>query len=198
VRKEHHLEYILSDLGPIFEGCEEGVRRTTTIVKDLRTFSRMDSGQSTRIDLGKSLDTTLNVARGQLVGIDIDRQYADVPGIECLAGQIDQVFMNLVVNAADAMGESGTLGIRVSEGADDTVVVEVEDDGTGISGENLQHIFEPFFTTKEVGKGTGLGLAISYGIVGLHGGRIEVESEVGRGTVFRVYLPVQFSGNTGS
>jgi signal transduction histidine kinase len=94
------------------------------------------------------------------------------------------------------MGESGTLGIRVSESADDTVVVEVEDDGTGISDENLQHIFEPFFTTKEVGAGTGLGLAISYGIVGLHGGRIEVESEVGRGTVFRVHLPVQFSGNT--
>jgi signal transduction histidine kinase len=198
VRKEHHLEYILSDLGPIFEGCEEGVRRTTTIVKDLRTFSRMDSGRPARLDVPQSLDTTLNVARGHLVGIDIDRQYANVPGIVCLTGQIDQVFMNLVVNAADAMGESGTLGVRVSDGADDTVVVEVEDDGTGISDENLQHIFEPFFTTKVVGKGTGLGLAISYGIVDLHGGRIEVESEVGRGTLFRVYLPVHFGGNTGS
>jgi two-component system NtrC family sensor kinase len=103
-----------------------------------------------------------------------------------------------VVNAADALGESGTLGVRVSEGDDDTVVIEIEDDGTGISNENLQHIFEPFFTTKVVGTGTGLGLAISYGIVDLHGGRIEVESEVGRGTVFRVHLPVQFSGNTSS
>jgi signal transduction histidine kinase len=158
----------------------------------------MDSGRPTRLDLRESLDTTLNVARSHLIGIDIDRQYADVPAIECLTGQIDQVFMNLVVNAADALGESGTLGVRVSEGADDTVVVEIEDNGTGISDENLQHIFEPFFTTKMVGAGTGLGLAISYGIVDLHGGRIEVESEVGRGTVFRVHLPVQFSENTSS
>jgi two-component system NtrC family sensor kinase len=198
VRKEHHLEYILNDLGPIFEGCEEGVRRTTTIVKNLRTFSRMDSGQPTRLDVRESLDTTLSLARSHLIGIDIDRQYADVPEIECLTGQINQVFMNLVVNAADALGESGTLGVRVSEGADDTVVVEIEDDGTGISGEAFPHIFEPFFTTKEIGTGTGLGLAISYGIVELHEGRIEVESEIGRGTLFRVHLPVQFSGNTGS
>jgi signal transduction histidine kinase len=198
VRKEHHLECILSDLGPMFEGCEEGVRRTTTIVKDLRTFSRMDSGRPTRLDVRDSLNTALNLARGHLIGIDINRRYADVPAIECLTGQIDQVFINLVVNAADAMGESGTLGVRVSEGADDTVVVEIEDDGMGISDENLHQIFEPFFTTKVVGAGTGLGLAISYGIVDLHGGRIEVESEEGRGTLFRVHLPVQFSGTSGS
>jgi signal transduction histidine kinase len=119
---------------------------------------------------------------------EVVKEYGDIPQIECFPSQLNQVFMNLLVNAAHAIPERGRIMLRT--GHDDSMVwVEVEDTGQGISQEHLGRIFEPFFTTKPVGKGTGLGLSLSYGIVQKHGGRIEVASEVGKGTRFRVILP---------
>jgi signal transduction histidine kinase len=114
--------------------------------------------------------------------------------VQCLASELNQVFMNLLVNAAHAVDKTrGTIRIRTGA-AGDEVWVEIEDDGCGISADNLSRIFDPFFTTKPVGKGTGLGLSLSYGIVKKHHGRIEVDSELGRGTRFRVTLPVKREG----
>jgi two-component system NtrC family sensor kinase len=122
---------------------------------------------------------------------DIVKDYGEIPEIECLPSQINQVVMNLVVNAAHAMGETrGRITIRTGA-SDQEVWLEVADTGSGIAPETLKRIFEPFFTTKPVGKGTGLGLSLSYGIVHRHGGRIEVDSVVGQGSCFRVSLPVR-------
>ncbi len=116
------------------------------------------------------------------------RQYAGLPDIECMPSQLNQVFMNLLVNAAQAIENRGTITVRTGSSGDE-VWVEVEDTGKGIAPEHLNRIFDPFFTTKPVGKGTGLGLSLAYGIMQKHKGRIEVKSELGKGTTFRVCLP---------
>jgi signal transduction histidine kinase len=135
------------------------------------------------------LDSTLNVAWNEIkYKADVVKEYAGVPELYCLPSQINQVFLNLLINAAHAIEDKGTIIVRT--GYDDRIVwVEIEDNGCGIAQEHLDHIFEPFFTTKPVGKGTGLGLSIVYGIVQGHQGKIAVRSEVGKGTVFRVALP---------
>jgi two-component system NtrC family sensor kinase len=126
--------------------------------------------------------------------VRVEQDYDRLPPVECLAGQLNHVLMNLIVNALDAMDEQGVLAIRTRSLEGERVRIEIEDSGCGIPPDVLDHIFEPFFTTKEVGKGTGLGLAISYGIVTRHCGSIAVQSEPGRGTCFAVELPVRFQG----
>ncbi len=122
---------------------------------------------------------------------DVVKEYGDIPDIECLPSQINQIVMNLVVNAAHAIGEQrGRITLRTGV-ADEEVWLEVADNGAGIARENLSRIFDPFFTTKPIGKGTGLGLSLAYGIVQKHAGRIEVDSEPGRGTTFRITLPIR-------
>jgi signal transduction histidine kinase len=193
IREEYELDYVLGDLPGVFESCDEGVERTTTVVRDLRTFSRHDEAECQSVNLSESLESTLGLLRSRLTGIRVEREYDDLPLVECLAGQMGQVFLNLLTNAADAVGDSGTIRVRARTMDADRVCVEVEDDGCGIAPDQLDRIFDPFFTTKEVGKGTGLGLSITYGIVYRHGGRIEVASAPGEGTCFRVELPVCFT-----
>ncbi len=193
IRREHDVDAVVGDLGAVFEGCTEGIERVTGLVRDLRTFSRPDRGEPTEIDLHASLDATLMLLRAPLARCEVTRDYGDLPGVECLSGQIDQLFMNLLANAADAVAGQGRVTIRTRALGADRVVVEVEDGGCGIEPGVLEKIFDPFFTTKPVGKGTGLGLSISYGIVTRHGGSIQVRSEPGRGTCFRVELPVRFA-----
>jgi two-component system, NtrC family, sensor kinase len=173
------------------ESCE-GIGRVRQIVQDLKDFSRIDAGQEWLwADLHKGIDSTLNIATSEVrYKADVVKAYGEIPQIRCLPSQINQVVMNLVVNAAHAMGtKRGQITIRTGS-AGDQVWFEVADDGCGIPPENLSRIFDPFFTTKPVGQGTGLGLSLSYGIVQKHGGRIEVDSTPGRGTCFRVTLPV--------
>ena len=190
------LPFVIEDLPQVLEACEEGVSRATAIVKDLRSFSRTDSGKPSEIDLSASIDAAVNLLRGRLSGIQVVRDDEPLPPIQCLEGRISQVLVNLLSNAADAIeqrGGGGTITIRTRLLPDgERVLLEVEDDGCGIPESELERIFEPFFTTKEVGRGTGLGLSISYGIVTGHGGTIRVRSQVGRGSTFAVELPVRY------
>ena len=168
--------------------CWSGAKR-----EDLRDFARVDSSQDWQFaNLHHGIDSTLNIVASEIkYRADVVKEYGSVPDIECLPSQINQVVMNLVVNAAHAIGEGrGRITIRTGCFADE-VWLEVADNGSGIPTETLKRIFEPFFTTKPIGQGTGLGLSLSYGIVQKHSGRIEVQSTVGEGTTFRVILPAR-------
>ena len=189
-RRDNEIDAVLGDLDDLFDECEEGVTRMTVLVRDLLSFSRPGPDEPSSMNLHTMLDSALTLLRGQLTGVEIDRDYADLPSVSCQAGPLSQVFVNLLANAADAVGESGTIRIRTFRVDDDHVGVDIEDTGCGIAPEEVEHIFEPFFTTKEVGAGTGLGLSISYGIVARHAGTISVESEPGKGTRVRVELPI--------
>jgi len=167
----------------------EGIDRAAGIVRDVKGFSHAGVGARQTVDLNPLLDRVVRIAEPQLRGrARIERHYAAIPPIPCAPQELQQVFLNLVLNAGQAVAEGGRIAIRTGED-DGAVVVAVEDDGSGIAPEHVDRIFDPFFTTKPVGEGTGLGLAISYQIVRNHGGEIAVDSERGRGTRVTVRLP---------
>ena len=149
-------------------------------------------------DLERGMDSTLNVAWNEIkYKAEVVKKYAGLPEVECMPSQINQVFLNLLVNAAQSMESKGTITICTGS-AGNEVWVEVADTGKGIPASQVSRIFEPFFTTKPVGQGTGLGLSISYGIVKNHGGRIEVKSETGKGAAIRVWLPIKRPAASGA
>jgi signal transduction histidine kinase len=178
------------------EASRDACRRINEIVRSLRNFARLDEAERKPADLHEGLDSTLTlVAHLTKNRITVRRDYGQLPQVDCYANQLNQVFLNILVNAAQAIAAPGEIGIRTrfvpAAGAEsDSVIVEISDTGCGIPPEHLAKIFDPGFTTKGVGVGTGLGLAISYRIVAQHQGRIEVDSAVGRGTTFRIILPV--------
>ncbi len=197
-REKMRIDAILKNLDVLFEDSREGLERVTEIIQNLRDFSRVDqSSDFARYNVNEGLAATLVVARNAIkYSADVVTEFDEIPEIFCHPGQINQVFLNLVVNAAQAIEsqerqERGRITIR-TYAADSHVVCEIEDDGPGIAPEDRRKVFDPFFTTKPAGKGTGMGLSISYDIiVNKHKGRISVESEVGRGTVFTIKLPLQ-------
>jgi two-component system NtrC family sensor kinase len=193
LKAEHDYDYLRADILQLLDESREGALRVKQIVQDLKDFSHVGEQGRQWADLHKGLDSTLNIVHNEIKYVaEVVREYASLPDIECLASQLNQVFMNLLVNAAQAMqGRRGTIRVSTRALGDDEVVVEVQDAGEGIAPENLKRIFDPFFTTKPVGKGTGLGLSLSYSIVRKHHGRIEVDSQLGVGTTFRVVLPVR-------
>ena len=191
LRERIELDYLKEDIPTLMAESKEGISRVRKIVQDLKDFSRVDARQEWEwVDLHQGIDSTLNIVNNEIkYKADVVKRYGQLPDVECLPSELNQVFMNLLVNAAHAItAERGTITIRTGCEGDD-VWVEVADNGCGISKENLSRIFDPFFTTKPVGKGTGLGLSLSYGIVKKHAGRVEVTSEVGVGTTFRVSVP---------
>ena len=192
IKKEIKYEEVLSELSSIIADCREGARRIRDIVMNLRTFSRLDEAEVTQIDIHASIDSTLRIL-SQYYNSDhiaLKREYATLPPIHCFAGQLNQVWMNLLMNAAQAIG-SGPGEVRVETGVkDEMVFVRISDTGSGIKPEDMEKIFEPFFTTKPVGVGTGLGLSISYGIITNHGGTITVASTPGKGTAFTTLIPL--------
>ncbi len=194
LKAEADFEFLKEDIPTLLAESREGTERVRRIVQDLRDFSRVDSAQQWELaDLRTGLDSTLNIVMNEVkYKAEVVKEYGPIPPVECIPSQLNQVFMNLVVNAAQAMpeGRRGTIALRCGS-AGNEAWVEVADDGSGMSEETLKKIFDPFFTTKPVGKGTGLGLSLSYGIVEKHGGRIEVESSPGVGTRFRVVLPLR-------
>jgi signal transduction histidine kinase len=191
LKNEIDFPYLAEDIPNLMKESQEGLLRVKRIVQDLKDFSHVDESNWQYANLEQGLDSTLNVVANEIkYKAEVVREYAGLQDVECLPSQLNQVFMNMMINAAQSIENKGVVTIRTgAEG--DQVWVEVEDTGKGISPENLSRIFDPFFTTKPVGKGTGLGLSLSYGIVQKHHGRIEVKSEVGRGTVFRVWLPLK-------
>jgi len=196
--KTEDIEYILDDIVELVEESVEGTRRVKEIVQGLKSFSRIDDAAETAADLNEGLDATLKVVANELkYKCEIVKDYGELPLVPCSLAQLNQVFMNLLVNAAHAIEDHGTVTI-VTRLEDRFAVVEVRDTGRGIPDDKIGSIFDPFFTTKPVGTGTGLGLSISYGIIEEHGGDISVESEVGVGTVFTIRLPLGGEGRVTS
>ena len=193
LRESIDLDFLQQDIPVLIKESKEGIGRVAQIVKDLKNFSRVDSDQQWQLaSLQQGIDSTLNIVANELkYKADLVTDYQPLPEIECLPSQLNQVVMNLVVNAAQAIGpERGTITLR--NGVDgERVWLEVSDSGCGIDQEHLAKIFDPFFTTKPVGQGTGLGLSLSYGIVKKHGGQISVQSQPGVGSTFRVELPIR-------
>ena len=199
LKEKLELGFLKEDIVSLMQESEEGIERVRKIVQDLKEFSHVDSQQDwTWMNLHKGIDSTLNIINNEIkYKADVVKEYGDIPEIECLSSQINQVIMNVLVNAAHAIGnERGRITIRTG-GGNEQVWLEVEDTGCGIPQENLSRIFDPFYTTKAVGKGTGLGLSLAYGIIQTHGGRIDVHSEVDKGTTFRITLPVQRAAANG-
>jgi PAS domain S-box-containing protein len=183
--------YLLGDLPKLIAECREGTERVRVIVNDLKSFSHADEGEWQPASLEKCLDSTLNIVWHELkYKAEVVKDYGAIPDVCCLPAQLSQVFMNLLVNAGQAIAERGTITLRTGA-ADGEAWVTVEDTGRGISPENLKRVFDPFFTTKPVGQGTGLGLSLAYGIIERHRGRIDVSSEPDKGTVFRITLPLE-------
>jgi two-component system NtrC family sensor kinase len=193
LREEVELDFLKEDIPALMAECREGIERVRKIVQDLKDFSRVDGRQEWEMaDLHRGINSTLNIVNNEIkYKADVVREYGDLPDVECLPSEINQVVLNLLVNAAHAIGERrGVITIRTGR-AGDEVSIQIADDGCGIAPENLARIFDPFFTTKPIGEGTGLGLSLSYGIVQKHHGRIDVWSEPGRGTKFTVHLPIK-------
>ncbi len=190
-KKNVDFPYLVEDIPSLLKESQDGLARVTRIVQDLKDFSHVDEANWQHANLEQGMDSTLNVVSNEIkYKAEIVKKYSGLPEVECMPSQINQVFMNLLVNAAQAIEKKGTITVRTGTSGDE-VWLEVEDTGKGIDPEHINRIFDPFFTTKPVGKGTGLGLSLSYGIIQKHNGRIEVNSEVGKGSTFRVWLPVR-------
>ncbi|ABB33685.2 multi-sensor hybrid histidine kinase [Geobacter metallireducens RCH3] len=185
-KKTLKIEYIMGDIDGLITESLDGAERVKKIVQDLKGFSRVDEAEVKVVDLRECLDSTINIVWNELkYKATLKKEYGDVPPLRCNPQQLNQVFMNLLVNAGHAIESQGEITVRTWREGEDAFIA-ISDTGCGIPEEIRARIFEPFFTTKEVGKGTGLGLSISYDIVKKHGGEITVESEQGRGTTFTV------------
>lgn len=195
-KEEIDYEYLVEDLDDLLDSCKEGAERTRQIVLDLRNFSRLDEASLKEVNIHEGIDSTLNILHNKYKNrINVIKDYdTTIPQIYCFAGQLNQVFMNLLANAAQAIDGNGDVKI-VTRRDNDYIKVTITDTGCGISPENLSKIFDPFFTTKDVGEGTGLGLSVSYGIIEKHNGTISVESKVGEGTTFTIKLPIKWQKN---
>lgn len=191
---EEAIDYqeAVADLRSIITDCQDGAERIRDVVQNLRLFSRLDEAEFKQVDLHEGIESTLRLLSRYYSSnlITLRRDYADLPRVNCYAGQLNQVWMNLLVNAAQAIGsDCGEVAITTSL-KDESVLVSISDTGSGIEAAHLDKIFDPFFTTKPIGEGTGLGLSIIYGIIERHNGSIRVASCKGGGATFTVTLPV--------
>lgn len=192
LEQELDLPFVHGSLGRLFDKSREGLQRVGEIVRNLRDFARLDEAEFNDVDLNAAIASTVEMLRHEAGAKDVQlsTRLQDSPTLQGHPAKLNQLLLNLLLNAIQACDRGGHVAVRTRiEGSH--LVLEIEDDGTGISAENLPRIFEPFFTTRPVGQGKGLGLAISYGIVHDHGGTIEVDSQLGRGSTFRVRMPLQ-------
>lgn len=190
-KKKADLAYIEKDLPKLISSCEDGARRTRDIVLGLRNFSRLEEAQIKQVDVHEGLENTLQLLTGELKNrIRVVKKFDKLPKINCYPSQLNQVFMNVLSNAAQAIDSEGDIFITTKSLPDERIEVSIRDTGKGMSKTTLEKVFDPFFTTKGLGSGTGLGLSISYGVIQKHGGDILVSSELGKGTEFKIILPV--------
>ncbi|NOY12695.1 MAG: peptidylprolyl isomerase, partial [Deltaproteobacteria bacterium] len=193
-RKKLKIDYLLQDSRDLIGESLDGADRVKAIVQNLKTFSRLDQEQEQDADINQCLENTISIAWNELkYKVTLDKNFGSLPLLHCHPQKLNQVFLNLLVNSAQAIEEKGIIKIRTWHEQDN---IFVENTGVGIPEENLHRIFEPFYTTKEVGKGTGLGMSISYEIIKEHGGEIGVVSTVGEGTIFTVRLPLNVRDKT--
>jgi signal transduction histidine kinase len=188
--KKYELEFLFADSPPLIKSSISGVDRVTEIVKSLKTFARIDLPEKARTDINEGLTATLNMVNNELkynCKVHVDLQ--PLPQVHAFPGKLNQVFMNLLINAGQSIEGKGDIFIR-SFVEQDSIVIEFEDTGSGIETENLAQIFTPFYTSKPIGEGTGLGLSISHQIIEQHEGKITVKSEVGKGTCFTIHIPI--------
>jgi signal transduction histidine kinase len=185
-------DYVKQDIADLLTESKDGIDRVRKIVQDLKGFSRVSENVFEWADIHEGIDSTLNMVWNELkYHCTVTKKYGELPKISCLPSQLNQVFMNLLVNAGHAIEGKGEITISTECVGDAAVRIKVTDSGKGIAPDALTRVFEPFYTTKPVGKGTGLGLSLAWGIIERHQGRIEVASEVGKGTTFTVTLPVE-------
>lgn len=191
VKQAIDYDFLRDDLTALLEESREGIERVKTIIAAMRDFSHIEEEEFKPADIHRAIETTLNLVNNELkYKAEVIREFSDLPEIDCIVSQINQVIMNLLVNAAHAIDEFGRITIRTRH--DDTFAyIEIEDTGKGISPDHLNRIFEPFFTTKPIGKGTGLGLSLSFNIIEKHQGQLLARSEQGQGTCFIIKLPIQ-------
>lgn len=188
--EQEDMSFILNDIDMLLQESQDGAERVREIVLGLRSFARLDEADMQEVNINDGLEATLRMIWNELkYKCTVEKKLRPLPHIRCFPGQLNQVFMNLLVNAGQAIEHQGIITIE-TDATDTEVIVRISDTGVGIVPENISKLFNPFYTTKPVGKGTGLGLSISYGIIQKHNGHIEVESEVGRGTTFTVFLPL--------
>jgi len=193
INEEFDIEYITEDIQNLLNESFDGISRIEDIVNSLKHYSRSDTNAWEQADINNSIDSTLKIVAHELKYVaNIEKDFSELPLVECLPMQIGQVVMNLLVNAGQALNDNGEIKIKTTA-ENDTVTIRVSDNGKGIEKEHLAKVFDPFFTTKPVGKGTGLGLSLSYNIIQKHNGEMSVESEVGKGTEFMIQLPIQQS-----
>lgn len=189
-RRQLKLDLIIPDTRALIRESAEGADRVKSIVRDLKGFSRVDDEGVSRADINAGLESTINIVWNEIkYKATLKKQYGEIPLTKCNLGQLNQVFLNVLVNAAHSIERKGEISVKTWQ-ENGSICVSISDTGCGIPEDNLGRIFEPFFTTKEVGKGTGLGLSIAYDIVKKHNGEITVESEIGKGTTFSVRIPV--------
>jgi two-component system NtrC family sensor kinase len=190
-RKSLKVDFMLEDIPNLLAESSNGAERVRKIVQDLKGFSRIDAAEYAVVDLNQSLESTISIIGNELKSkARLITEFGDIPAVTCLPQKLNQVFMNLLQNAAQAIESEGDIRVRTSCDSDN-IYVEISDNGCGIAPDHLGRIFEPFFTTRPVGKGTGLGLSIAYDIVKMHGGEISVTSKIGQGTTFRVRIPLE-------
>ncbi len=191
LRRAVDIDFLREDAPALINESIEGTERVQRIVQDLRDFSRLENPDWQGADLHAGLEATLNIVSNDVrFKADIVRELGDIPAVECLPFQINQVFLNILLNAAQSITGRGTITLR-SGRVTDEVWISITDTGQGIPPERMARIFDPFYTTKAVGQGTGLGLSVSYGIVKKHGGRVDVQSQTGAGTTFTIRLPIK-------
>jgi len=192
LRDNINFDFLRGDIVALLAESRDGILRVKHIVQDLKDFSRGGADEVWEVvNVHDALDRTLNIVRNEVkYKARIETRYGSLPDVECLPSRLHQVFLNLIVNAGQAIEANGTITISTGTSGSE-IWIRFEDTGCGIPKQHLNRIFEPFFTTKPVGQGTGLGLSVSYSIVRRHGGSIEVESEVGRGSRFTIHLPLQ-------
>ncbi|HOW71374.1 MAG TPA: CHASE4 domain-containing protein [Phycisphaerae bacterium] len=195
--REHDVDYIIEDTPKAISQSLDGVRRVSHIVRAMKDFSHIDRGEVSAVDINHALESTLTIARNEYKYVaDVETDFGELPPVDCYAGELNQVFLNILVNAAHAIGDTGQRGkITVrTRPLDESVEVSIADTGTGIPEEIRHKVYEPFFTTKEVGKGTGQGLSIAHQIVvQKHGGSLAFESQVGVGTTFIIRVPTRMT-----
>ena len=196
IRKSIDYDFLRGDLEDLLAESREGIERVKTIIAAMKDFSHTEEEEFRYADLHRGIETTLNVVNNELkYKAEVVRDFGELPKINCIISQLNQVIMNLLVNAAHAIENTGTITIRTRCDGDH-VILELEDTGKGIEPADLNRIFDPFFTTKPVGKGTGLGLSLSFNIIEKHHGQITAASTPGQGSVFSIRLPVEQPGGS--